>query len=193
MIQIPLPCWRSHWVPVAVEGDGEVKLWKIPERPDWINSLSGGLDSPPEGGWLALQTQWAAVLRVRDSSPAQLSVSQTLNLTVMRNSSPLILNEYNAVSNSSFLNGGDAVQDGDGRSAPAYSQDSFFGRLAGNGGDWFELVVTGDGGPGTVDLRGWRIEIATGAPIPFIPADVVVLSNHTFWAVWRQYLAKSSM
>jgi hypothetical protein len=126
--------------------------------------------------------EYEVVLRVRDSSPAQLSVSQTLNLTVMRNSSPLILNEYNAVYSSSFLNGGDAVQDGDGRFAPAYSQDSFFGRLAGNGGDWFELVVTGDGGPGTVDLRGWRIEIATGAPVPFIPADVVVLSNHTFWA-----------
>ena len=46
----------------------------------------------------------------------------------------LLLNEYNAVSGSKFLGGGAA---GD----TANGSDATFGRVAGNGGDWFELVV----------------------------------------------------
>jgi hypothetical protein len=68
--------------------------------------------------------------------------------------SPLALNEYNAVSGSKYLNGGDELVDEDGNSPPP--ADPFFGRIAGNGGDWFELVVVADG----LDLRGWQLEIA---------------------------------
>lgn len=59
----------------------------------------------------------------------------------------VILNEYNAVANANWLNGGDANGDDDG----GFASDSFFGRVQGNGGNWFELVVTGN----NVDMRGW--------------------------------------
>jgi hypothetical protein len=53
----------------------------------------------------------------------------------------LILNEYNAVSSSNYLDN--------------LNQDTHWGRIQGNGGDWFELVVTGD----PLDVRGWQLEI----------------------------------
>ena len=59
----------------------------------------------------------------------------------------IILNEYNAVGNADFLNGGDAAADEDGGRA----SDCYFGRVQGNGGDWFELVVITD----HLDMRGW--------------------------------------
>jgi len=60
----------------------------------------------------------------------------------------LVLNEFNAVSSSSYLGGGTAGN-------VANGSDETFGRVAGNGGDWFELVVTQDG----LDIRGWTIEV----------------------------------
>lgn len=60
------------------------------------------------------------------------------------------LNELNAVSSSRFLGGGVA---GD----IANGSDATLGRIEGNGGDWFELVVIED----NLDLRGWTIDIWT--------------------------------
>ena len=54
---------------------------------------------------------------------------------------PLVLNEWNAVEPEGWLGGAD----GDG-------SDSALGRVAGNGGDWIELLVVED-----ADLRGWRL------------------------------------
>lgn len=51
----------------------------------------------------------------------------------------LILNEWNAVSTGNFLLNGDVT----------------LGTIAGNGGDWFELVVTED----NLDIRGWGLTI----------------------------------
>ena len=53
--------------------------------------------------------------------------------------SPLILNEYNAVRPDQLLDNGNS--------------DSYWGRVAGNGGDWFELVVTKD----RLNVQGWRL------------------------------------
>ena len=64
--------------------------------------------------------------------------------------SRLILNGYNAVGDLLFLNGGDAIADIDG----GLAADSFFGRVAGNGGDWIEFVVIED----HLDARGWSFE-----------------------------------
>ncbi|MFQ5665032.1 MAG: CotH kinase family protein [Candidatus Binatia bacterium] len=64
---------------------------------------------------------------------------------------PLILNEYNAVRPDRFLNGGDAIADDNG----GQQSDAFFGRVLGNGGDWFELVVIAD----HLDIRGWEVRI----------------------------------
>ncbi|MAT81232.1 MAG: hypothetical protein CMJ29_06250 [Phycisphaerae bacterium] len=58
----------------------------------------------------------------------------------------IILNEYNAVGNEDFLNGGDGVADEDGE----FASDTYFGRQLANGGDWFEMVVIQDG----LDMRG---------------------------------------
>lgn len=57
-------------------------------------------------------------------------------------SGEVILNEWNAVKGSAFLENG--------------SSDTTFGRIEGNGGDWFEMVVVG---PGGVDLRGWTFQM----------------------------------
>ena len=65
--------------------------------------------------------------------------------------SDIILNEYNAVGNSDFLNSGNASVDSDGGRA----SDSYFGRIMGNGGDWFELVVITD----HLDMRNWKLDI----------------------------------
>ncbi len=59
----------------------------------------------------------------------------------------VLVNEYNAVATNRFLAGTDS--------------DTFFGRVLGNGGDWFELVVAQD----HLDLRGWRVDVQdTGGP-----------------------------
>ena len=58
------------------------------------------------------------------------------------------LNEFNAVSKDEFLGGG-AAADSD------LGSDTALGRIKGNGGDWFELLVLQD----RTDLRGWTIEI----------------------------------
>ncbi|MFP6608733.1 MAG: hypothetical protein VCB80_00925, partial [Deltaproteobacteria bacterium] len=50
---------------------------------------------------------------------------------------PIIINEYNAVAPDGFLKGGNAAADEDG----GQRADSTLGRVAGNGGDWFELVT----------------------------------------------------
>jgi hypothetical protein len=65
---------------------------------------------------------------------------------------PVFLNEYNAVSAANFLNGGTAATDAQGGTAA----DAFFGRVAGNGGSWFELIVGIDG----LDMRGWSLQWA---------------------------------
>jgi hypothetical protein len=55
--------------------------------------------------------------------------------------------------------------------------------VAGNGGDWVEFVVTGNGSAGTTDLRGWTIEIDEGAGSGFFAAKVrIQLSDASFWA-----------
>ncbi|MBP7050687.1 MAG: hypothetical protein KBE65_06710 [Phycisphaerae bacterium] len=63
----------------------------------------------------------------------------------------IILNEYNAVDSNDFLGGGNSSVDESGGRA----FDSYFGRVPGNGGDWFELVVIKD----HLDIRGWSLDI----------------------------------
>ena len=63
----------------------------------------------------------------------------------------IILNEYNAVDSNDFLGGGNSSADESGGRA----FDSYFGRVPGNGGDWFELVVITD----HLDIRGWQLDI----------------------------------
>ena len=72
----------------------------------------------------------------------------------------LILNEWNCVGSTKWLNNPDAATaacpnpDGPGGVNCATDDDSFFGRVLGNGGDWIELVVTTD----HADIRGWKLQ-----------------------------------
>lgn len=86
----------------------------------------------------------------------------------------VILNEYNAVSNDKFLNGGTLQADEDGGQAG----DVFFGRILGNGGSWFELVVVAD----HVDMRGWELfweELGDNE------VGSIHLTGHPFWSDLR--------
>lgn len=108
---------------------------------------------------------------------------QVFLLTVFNPSPTVVLNEYNAVDSTSpvgtFLNGGDLVADVDG---VPNAVDKHFGRVEGNGGDWFELAVTGTGSAGTVDMRGWKIEIGQHNGPVFGASSMIELSNHSYWA-----------
>jgi len=104
---------------------------------------------------------------------------QTFILTVFHDAPSVILNEFNAVSATNFLNGGDATTDSDG---PPASVDAHFGRVMGNGGKWFELVVVGDGGPSLVDMRGWTVEIGSSAGGDFSRVNALKLSQDAYWA-----------
>ncbi len=88
----------------------------------------------------------------------------------------VILNEYNAVSASNYLNGGTAEQDVDG----GYASDSYFGRVLGNGGDWFELVVIQD----HLDMRWYRLYVSyfDGA---VRQEEILNLTNNSIWSDLR--------
>lgn len=101
-------------------------------------------------------------------------------LKVFNPSPEVILNEYNGVSDGNHLNGGDINFDSNSAST---TRDPFFGRDAGNGGDWFELIVIGNGGPSIVDLRGWTIKIGEGEDNgEFNTGSIITLSQDDFWA-----------
>jgi hypothetical protein len=92
---------------------------------------------------------------------------------------PLILNEFNAVGSGEYLNGGDVTTDGDGNSTNP-PEDSYFGRIASNGGDWIELVVVGD----HLDIRMWTLEICEyGDCVNHV--DHLVFANHSAWSDLR--------
>jgi hypothetical protein len=80
----------------------------------------------------------------------------------------VILNEYNAVYKNYFLNGGNSSAD----SAGGRASDSYFGRVKGNGGDWFELVVITD----HLNMSNWQFVIEDdGSP------ETLTLTDHAIW------------
>ncbi len=144
--------------------------------PAWLsvadnNDGTATLEGTPTAGDIGLQD---ATLSISDGTD---SAAKSFRIYVHPATATVILNEYNAVASDRFLNGGDASADDDSGTA----SDPVFARAEGNGGDWFELVVVGDGSPGTVDLRGWTIEIADNAAFPFAAGDTIVLSQDLFW------------
>lgn len=96
---------------------------------------------------------------------------------VPAHAAPLVVNEFNAVSGSNYLNFGNATTDGDGNSTnpPA---DTYFGRIQGNGGDWIELVVIAD----HLDIRGWTLDICDGG---VCGGDQLTFANHVVWSDLR--------
>ncbi len=85
----------------------------------------------------------------------------------------MVLNEYNAVGPTAWLNGGDVNADSEG----GLAADTTLGRVVGNGGDWFELAVVADG----LDVRGWRLDVCDGAACTV----QLVFSNAAVWSNLR--------
>lgn len=77
------------------------------------------------------------------TDPNGQTATQPFTFTVMEapsSSTPLVLNEYNAVAPTKELAGGG---------------DASFGQVLGNGGDWYEFLVVDD----LLDLRGWTLQL----------------------------------
>ncbi|RYD18946.1 MAG: choice-of-anchor D domain-containing protein, partial [Verrucomicrobiaceae bacterium] len=103
------------------------------------------------------------------------STVQEFLITVLNPLPSVVLNEYNGVSSTNFLNGGNVTTDEDGGAA---SVDSHFGRVVWNGGQWVEFVVVG---LAPVDVRGWTVEIGTNNGTGFVAHNKLVFSNHANW------------
>ena len=86
---------------------------------------------------------------------------------------PVILNEYNAVASDQFLNGGNEQADSKGGKA----SDIYFGRVLGNGGNWFELVVITD----HLDMRRWKLYIFENGS----QDEILDLTNDLIWSDLR--------
>lgn len=92
-------------------------------------------------GTASVVGEFAYTVAVTDANSQ--SASQLVNFTVMEapsSTTPLVLNEYNAVAPDREL---------------AAGSDPAFGAELGNGGDWYEFVVVED----LLDLRGWSIQL----------------------------------
>ncbi len=81
----------------------------------------------------------------------------------------VFLNEYNAVRADRYL-GADTFEGDD-------AEDIFFGRVQGNGGNWFELVVTED----HLDMRNWQLQWQEG-----LDSGTLMLSNDVLWSDLRR-------
>ncbi len=77
--------------------------------------------------------------------------------------SPLILNEYNAVADGNLLKN--------------LAVDTYWGRIPGNGGDWFELVVATD----MLDIRNWVLEVRNDVGGAGETLQVLTFSNDPIW------------
>ncbi len=80
---------------------------------------------------------------------------------------PMLLNEYNAVTPANFLKGG--------------ARDTYWGIVAGNGGDWFELVVTRD----HLDARGYSLVISNDTGGAGQTITTLTLTNAGIWSDLR--------
>lgn len=104
-----------------------------------IDELSGQITGTP---LLGTAGSYQSVVTVTDSDSASRERTVTINVaSVAPAQAKIVLNEYNAVGGPDLLdnNGSDAV----------------FGRVAGNGGDWLELVTIED----ELDITGWSVEM----------------------------------
>ncbi len=156
--------------------NGQSVTLTAPVLPEFL-TLSGSTLSTNRP--LTLADAGEHVVRLVASDGGNVVTPQVFTLTVFHDQPTVILNEYNAVADTNFLNGGDASTDSDGAPPAA---DSHFGRVLGNGGRWFELVVIGNGGPSTVDMRGWEIVIGSSVGGSFTPSNRLELSQDAYWS-----------
>lgn len=135
-------------------------------KPTWLSVTGTTLSGTP--GTNHIGTNQAVTLRLTSViGGITNTVDQAYAITVFAAQPQVILNEYNGVSGGKFLSGGAA--------------DSRLGRVEGNGGNWIELVVVGNGALGsTLDMRGWKIQISDVGTGPRL-ADTLTLSTNSSW------------
>ncbi|MBN1788193.1 MAG: CotH kinase family protein [Sedimentisphaerales bacterium] len=76
----------------------------------------------------------------------------------------IVLNEYNATSSANYLRDN--------------ASDTFWGRIPGNGGDWFEVVVTQD----HLDMRSWKFIVSDDTGGAGQQIKTLTLTNHPAWS-----------
>jgi len=89
-----------------------------------------------------------------------------LGMSQAVSASSIILNEYNAI---------------DSTVTPSKA-DTYFGKIQGNGGNWFELVVTED----HLNMTGWTLNWKETDNSSGNKAGTIYLSNNSFWSDVRQ-------
>jgi len=162
-------CWLLVWA------DGEAGEGPSPPHANFALSVVGGyvgLYGP--GGSLIDYTVYGALPgdhsygRFPDGTAAQRVFSVvTPGSANDVPASRMILNEYNAVTPAKLLGNGNA--------------DTYWGRIAGNGGDWFELVVTSD----HLDARGWKLELSNGTGGASPTVQTLTLTQSALWSDLR--------
>ena len=126
-------------VTVSLPAATTAELWVTADGSDPREpggDLSATATGPDDGAVVPIAHTTVLSARVRDGEawgPLRRETYET------DETPSIVLNEWNAVEEGAYL-------DDDG-------EDRALGRVAGNGGDWIELVVLEDG----LDLRGWRL------------------------------------
>jgi hypothetical protein len=110
----------------------------------------------------------------RSAEPARVVEAPEIRPTGLRDDTPVILNEYNGVSSTRWL-------DCDQGPPVCDAEDTFFGRVRGNGGDWFELVVTMD----HVDMRGWQLAWEDDNLVGTGTVGTLTLTDDPLWSDLR--------
>ncbi|MFP8877006.1 MAG: hypothetical protein VCB99_08855, partial [Myxococcota bacterium] len=116
-------------------------------------------------------------MRAASGSLVGVALVVTLFATGSTRAAPMIVNEFNAVSGTQYLDGGTATMDGLGNTEDL-PEDVYFGRIQGNGGDWIELAVIAD----HLDIRGWTLDICNAG---VCGAAQLTFSNHSVWSDLR--------
>ena len=138
---------------------------------EWDDSDTGNFGTP---------NSWGDPVFIECRAVQDLTALRAPVLAECSACTPIFLNEYNAVATDQYLRGGTALVDSNGGTAA----DPFFGRVLGNGGNWFEMVVGTEG----LDLRGWTfawaeaktggfsgtITLSQNAGLASIPAGTII-------------------
>jgi hypothetical protein len=164
----------------TIGGHGWLLIWADGEAGEGalhtsfeLNSLGGSVGLFTAGGVIVDYLNYDPLLaniscgKIPDGISVQREFSRpTPSAANQADTVPLILNEYNAVRSGGYLKD-------EGR-------DVYWGRVADNGGCWFELVATGD----HLDMRGWVLKWDQLLTAPE-QHGTITLSSHTLWSNLR--------
>lgn len=146
----PTPGPIAFGAPITLSADGQPgTIWYTVDGSDPL-----GVDGLPSAsaqayvGPLTMSADFTLNARLLDGGQWTPIASGAFVLAGPVGLPRLLVNEYNAVSASNYLGGGTAADVVNGT-------DSALGRVIGNGGDWFELVVLED----RLDIRGWSVDV----------------------------------